>query len=119
MKIIQNYIDSKQQAFMHHPFYEVLERLDGLKEIGYFVLELTFWAMTFQDILRINEIRVQDPELKKIARHHRQEDAGHDRWFMYDKKYMEGLNSNLVCNTNDISWVFGRDLQFMRDASYE
>lgn len=119
MKIIQNYIDSKQHEFMNHPFFGLLEQLDSLDQISYFVPELTFWALTFQDVLRINETRVSDPELKKIARHHRQEDAGHDRWFIHDKNYMGEHAGDPACKNNDVSWLYSRDLRFVRDACYE
>ncbi len=65
MQEIQNYINAKQQEFMCHPFFKKLGQLNSLEEISYFVPELTFWAMTFQDILRINEEKVVDPYLKK------------------------------------------------------
>src|SRR5215204_4975901 len=74
--------------FKKNPFFALLRKLRNLEEISTFVPELTFWAMTFQDILRINEERVKDPYLKKVARHHRLEDAGHEKWFLHDKKYM-------------------------------
>lgn len=118
MKIIQDYIDSKQQEFMNHPFFEILEQLKSLKELSYFVPELTFWAMTFQDILRINEERVSDPYLKKVARHHRLEDAGHEKWFLQDKKYMGAINIDSSCNTNDVSWLYSKETQLTRDAAY-
>lgn len=113
MKTIQAYIDSKQNEFMNHPFFNVLEELNSLEEISYFVPELTFWAMTFQDILRINEERVTDPILKKIARHHRLEDAGHEKWFLSDKKYMCKNN-----NKDDVAWLYNKDSQLIRDAAY-
>lgn len=119
MKVIEAYIESKQQEFMNHPFFEVLEQLNSLEEISYFVPELTFWAMTFQDILRLNEERVKDPYLKKIARHHRLEDAGHEKWFLHDKKYMgSSLNSNPSCNKDDVAWLYSRESQVTRDAAY-
>lgn len=118
MKTIQDYIDSKQQEFATHPFFEILEQFKSLEEFSYFVPELTFWAMTFQDILRINEERVKDPYLKKIARHHRLEDAGHEKWFLQDKKYMEGLNADSSRDTNDISWLYSKETQLTRDAAY-
>ncbi|KTC97504.1 hypothetical protein Lgee_1825 [Legionella geestiana] len=119
MKSIQNYIDSKQQEFVNHPFFEVLEKLDSLEEISYFVPELTFWAMTFQDILRLNEERVTDPYLKKVARHHRLEDAGHEKWFLQDKKYM-GARSvvDSGCKNDDVAWLYGKESQITRDAAY-
>lgn len=118
MKTIQTYIDSKQSEFMNHPFFEVLEQLNSLEEISYFVPELTFWAMTFQDILRINEERVKDPFLKKVARHHRLEDAGHEKWFLSDKKYMGDISSDNSCNRDDIVALYSKESQPVRDAAY-
>ena len=118
MKTIQSYIDSKQEEFMNHPFFEVLEQLNSLEEISYFVPELTFWAMTFQDILRINEERVTDPYLKKVARHHRLEDAGHEKWFMHDKKYMGALSNDKSCNSDDVTWLYSKEMRLTRDAAY-
>ncbi|ASQ45557.1 hypothetical protein [Legionella clemsonensis] len=118
MKTIQSYIDSKQQEFMNHPFFEVLAELDNLEEISYFVPELTFWAMTFQDILRLNEERVTDPYLKKVARHHRLEDAGHEKWFLHDKKYLGKVSHNDSCNKDDVAWLYSKESQLTRDAAY-
>ena len=118
MKTIQTYIDSKQNEFMNHPFFNILEDLNSLEEISYFVPELTFWAMTFQDILRINEERVKDPYLKKVARHHRLEDAGHEKWFLSDKKYMSELCNDKSCGRDDVAWLYSKDSQLVRDAAY-
>ncbi|MFT4059462.1 MAG: hypothetical protein QM652_07930 [Legionella sp.] len=118
MQVIQDYINTKQQEFRNHPFFTILEQLDSLEEISYFVPELTFWAMTFQDILRINEERVTDPYLKKIARHHRLEDAGHDKWFLHDKKYMGTISVDKSCDNNDVSWLYSKETQLTRDAAY-
>jgi hypothetical protein len=118
MKTIQTYIDSKQQEFMNHPFFELLSQLDNLEEISYFVPELTFWAMTFQDILRLNEERVSDPYLKKVARHHRLEDAGHEKWFLQDKKYMGEVSSDKSCSKDGVVWLYSKESQLTRDAAY-
>jgi hypothetical protein len=116
MKTIQAYIDTKQEEFKNHPFFNILEELNSLEEISYFVPELTFWAMTFQDILRINEERVKDPFLKKVARHHRLEDAGHEKWFLSDKKYMCEKSQSL--DRDDVVWLYSKDSQLIRDAAY-
>lgn len=118
MKTIQNYIESKEQEFMSHPFFEILEQMNSIDEIGYFVPELTFWAMTFQDILRINEDRVTDPYLKKVARHHRLEDAGHEKWFMHDRKFMVDRSVDKTGNYDDVNWLYSKEMQLARDASY-
>lgn len=118
MKTIQTYIDSKQNEFMSHPFFKLLEGLNSIEEISTFVPELTFWAMTFQDILRINEERVKDPYLKKVARHHRLEDAGHEKWFLSDKKYMCQYGQGRLDECNDVVSLYSKDSQLVRDAAY-
>jgi hypothetical protein len=119
MKTIQAYIDSKQSEFINHPFFKLLSKLNSLEEINYFVPELTFWAMTFQDILRLNEERVTDPYLKKVARHHRLEDAGHEKWFLHDKRYMSSMGPEAIKQHHDVEWLYSKDLQATRDAAYE
>ncbi|MCC5792880.1 MAG: hypothetical protein JJT82_09790 [Legionellaceae bacterium] len=118
MKMIETYIESKQQEFMGHPFFALLEKMENIEEISTFVPELTFWAMTFQDILRINEERVRDPYLKKIARHHRLEDAGHEKWFLHDKKLIASLAKNQEADKEDVRWLYSKDCQLTRDAAY-
>ncbi|MCP0913696.1 MULTISPECIES: hypothetical protein [Legionella] len=118
MKTIQSYLESKQQEFMEHPFFKTLGQLNSLEEIGYFVPELTFWAMTFQDILRLNEERVTDPYLKKVARHHRLEDSGHEKWFLQDKKYMASMSKDKSCNKDNVAWLYSKESQITRDAAY-
>ncbi len=116
MKNVQLYIETKQNEFSKHPFFHILQKLNSLEEINYFVPELTFWAMTFQDILRINEERVKDPYLKKVARHHRLEDAGHEKWFLSDKKYISQSDDRR--DNDDIAWLYSKDSQLIRDAAY-
>jgi len=118
MKTIQAYIESKQAEFSEHPFFNVLSQLKNAEEIGYFIPELTFWAMTFQDILRINEERVHDPVLKKIARHHRLEDAGHEKWFLQDKQFLGALSHDTATKKEEIVWLYSNELQQTRDAAY-
>lgn len=115
MKDIQAYIDSKQQEFESHPFFALLEKLKTLEEIGYFVPDLTFWVMAFQDVLRLNKERVTNPYLKKIAHHHKFEDAGHEQWFLHDKNY---ISSRHASTSEDANWLFGRETRAVRDASY-
>jgi len=114
MKTVQAHIDLKQKAFENHHFFDVLKQLKSLKEFDYFVPELTFWIMTFQDVLRLNEERITDPHLKMIAHHHRTEDAGHELWFLHDRSYL----SNKASNDVDIRWLFGKETRPMRDPAY-
>jgi hypothetical protein len=115
MKAVQDYIDRKQQEFTLHPFFPLLAKMNTLEEVGYFVPDLTFWVMAFQDILRLNEERVTDPYLKKIAHHHKFEDAGHEQWFLYDKNHMCGRHTSTA---EDVNWLFGRETRLTRDPVY-
>jgi hypothetical protein len=74
--------------------------------------------MTFQDILRLNEEKVTDPYLKKVARHHRLEDAGHEKWFLDDKKYMGTKSEDKSCDHDNVAWLYSKDSQITRDAAY-
>lgn len=114
MRTVQAYIESKQRELTTHRFFGVLKRLNSLEEINFFVPDLIFWVMVFQDILRLNEERVTAPYLRKIAHHHRLEDAGHERWFMHDRNYLSGKSSN----SEDIDWLFGKDTRLARDPAY-
>lgn len=84
MKTIQQHIVRQQQRFSDHPFFARLEADPPLERLAPFPLCLTFFVMTFQDILRLCDERVTDPELKHMVHRHRLEDAGHDRWFLGD-----------------------------------
>ena len=119
MKTIQAYIESKQNEFGKHPFFNLLQQFETKEEINYFVPELTFWAMTFQDILRINEEKIKDPYFKKIARHHRMEDSGHEKWFLHDKGYLSHLGEENVKQIHDIAWLYSKECRQTRDAVYE
>lgn len=114
MEAIRDHIERKQEEFMRHPFFDLLERLDSLEDVRCFVPEMTFWVMGFQDILRLNEERVSDPFLRKVARHHRLEDAGHEQWFLHDRAYMCGGGSP----DEDTGWLFGKENQSARDLVY-
>jgi hypothetical protein len=111
MKLIQLHIARKQAEFAGHPFFSQLETSLAFPEALSFAPGLTFWVMAFQDVLRLNERFTRDPELRKIARHHRAEDSGHHHWFLDDLE-------NIGANDNDIRWLFGKQHAETRDAAY-
>ena len=110
MRTVKAAIAKKQHEFDHHP---VLERLRGHDPtlLARVAPRLTFWVMVFQDILRKNEQLVTDPALKRIARQHRAEDAGHDTWFWSDLTAL-GIAPPTVPE------VFDRTHEVARLASY-
>src|SRR5690606_38185151 len=68
-------------------------------------------VFAFQDMLRLNHERMQDPALRKIARQHRSEDAGHEVWFLSDMRKL-GVE-------RDIAWLFSEDHRGTRDPSLQ
>jgi hypothetical protein len=111
MKSIQQYLTNKQAEFSQHAFFTRLAQRAPLSEVLPFAKSMSFWIMSFQDILRLNETRVTDPELKKIAYSHKAEDAGHELWFLNDLLTLEE-------QLPDIRFLFGRNHAETRDASY-
>lgn len=111
MKEVKRHIAERQQEFVSHPFFGRLERNDGFESEMGFAPGLTFWVFAFQDILRLNETRVTDPVMRKIARHHRAEDRGHEAWFLDDLAELDPA-------PRDIRWLFGRHHAQTRDAAY-
>ena len=111
MKTIQAYIADKQLGFSLHPLFARLQRNEALRAVLPVVSNLSFWAMAFQDVLRLNESKVKDAQMKKIARHHRAEDSGHDKWFLSDVLKIEGSNP-------DVRALFSAPHASTRDATY-
>jgi hypothetical protein len=108
MRRIQKRINEKQACLSRHPFFG---SLDGdFEEVIGFAPALTFWVMTFQDVLRLTASRGCNPELRKILIHHRTEDAGHERWFLSDL-------GTLGLPIPDVATLFGPEHSTTRDAA--
>lgn len=88
--------DDEQRRFAEHPVFarmaaEPIEVL--LPALAY---TTGFWAMGFQDLIRIVDETVEDPELRKYAHSHRVEDTGHQLWLIDDlKQYGHGPTSRV------------------------
>lgn len=113
MKQVRQYIKERQSRFGEIKFFEELERYESTSTDGAlaFIRGLTFFVMAFQDILRLNEERVKDRELRIIARHHRLEDKGHDIWFLHDLAEVDG-------NLPDVGEIFSAAHTVTRDTAY-
>ncbi len=112
MKTIQEYIATKQEIFAQGALFTHLRKRLPLHQTMGFAPYGAFWVMTFQDILRLNEILTKDPKLKEFAYHHMQEDSGHESWFMQDLSVM------FDAEQLTIDWLYGPDCSDIRDASY-
>jgi hypothetical protein len=84
MKAVLQHINDRQTRFAQHPFFEEFRQEKPLEQALAFAPRLAFWVMSFQDVLRLNAQRVQDPELSQLMLRHRAEERGHDEWFFED-----------------------------------
>jgi len=110
MRTLRACIAERQASFARHPLFAQLDRAPA-DEVLSALPRLAFWVMAFQDVLRLNERLVTDPALKRIARHHKAEDAGHERWFLDDL-------AQLAIATPDLRVLFGAHHRATRDATY-
>jgi hypothetical protein len=111
MNYINQHIALRQKEFASHAFFARFTADGPPANLLDAAAGLTFWVFTFQDVLRLNEARITDPALRKIARHHGAEDSGHDVWFSEDIAEIDPT-------PRDFGWLFGRHHAQTRDASY-
>ncbi len=111
MRQLRAEIATQTEALAKHPFLVGLESSDNPADLRRIIPQLYFWVFAFQDVLRLSESRVTNPEFKAIASTHREEDAGHEHWFTHDAKILDAQR--------EVSWVFGEEHQRTRDTSYE
>ncbi len=111
MQVVLSEIQYQQEKFSNLQFFKRLESSHCLQDAEVFVPGLSFFVLTFQDVLRLNEARITDPVLHPIVHHHRQEDLGHDAWFLYDLRQL-----GKPC---DAELLFGKEHEVTRDTSFE
>jgi hypothetical protein len=111
MQAIQEHIARKQVEIGRHRFLTELRAEASLETALWFAPLTAFWAMGFQDVIRMNAAKVVDPELAKIIHQHRREDAGHDNWYLHDLKAMGRRDI-------DLQWLFGEECRLTREATY-
>lgn len=110
-KTIQKYLAQKQDEFAQHPFFDQIVESKSLNELASFAQQMTFWVMTFQDVLRLNQARFVNSEIRKIAQDHQLEDEGHNFWFLSDLNQMKSQEPSLRL-------LYSHDHISTRDATY-
>jgi hypothetical protein len=111
MQRILDLVAERRSAFAAHPFFHSFDHQAPYDEIRIVVPRLAFWVLTFHDLLEMCEPLMQDPELRRIVRHHRGEESGHDRWYLDDL-------ARLGESVPDSVALFGEQHVATRRASY-
>ena len=84
MAAMRSVVESHRTLFTRHPFWQRLENDEGMTAIRACAPRLTFFVMTFQDVLRIARGMTTDLHIHSVVAGHEAEDKGHDRWFLAD-----------------------------------
>lgn len=111
MKTVREYLAQKQMKFQEHAFFQELFVDASPEKLAYFAQKMTFWVMSFQDVLRLNSTRITHPLLYQVARTHQVEDSGHEKWFLND------LN-RLGCGAPNVQTLYSQESAFVRCVSY-
>ncbi|MBH8561449.1 hypothetical protein I8748_04520 [Nostoc sp. CENA67] len=96
MMIAQEYLIAKQKTLINN---QLSQKLNSgkykLNEFAVIAHNISFWVMSFQDLLRINLSQVTDKEYYQLVRQHLMEDVGHEKWFLDDLELMNLEQPNL------------------------
>ncbi|WP_241758981.1 hypothetical protein [Pyxidicoccus parkwayensis] len=111
MKAVLQHIAVCEARFASHPFFSDLRMDRPIEQVMAFAPRLTFWVMTFQDVLRLNAHFVQDAHFKALATRHHAEESGHDQWFEDDIAALTG-------GSLSIGTMYGKAHAKTRDAAY-
>lgn len=111
MKQVLASIEAQAATFAKLTYFRLLERPGARSDVEIMARGLSFFVMSFQDMLRLNARLISDPELKGLALGQRRDDAGHDLWFLNDVQKLE--------LEPDLRWLFSKRHEQTRDTSYE
>lgn len=95
-----------------HPFFSRLRPEPDLRRMLAFAPAGTFWVMTFQDIIVMNAELTVDPAIRALVERHRDEDTGHERWFLADLERVFGERPN------DVLTLFSSETRRVRMVSF-
>jgi hypothetical protein len=111
MKSVLDSIEAMTKAFANLEYFRILEGPPQRSDVEIMARGLSFFVLSFQDMLRINADKVKDPAFTAIVLAQRDGDAGHDNWFLSDLRRL-GIEPN-------VRWLFGKSHERTRDTAYE
>lgn len=110
MKRVLEHLETLTRSFERLEYFQILERPGRWSDVEVMGHGLSFFVLSFQDMLRLNAALVTDPRLADIANEQRRDDAGHDIWFLNDLQQLK-LEPSLRS-------LFGKQHRATRDTSY-
>lgn len=111
MRTFKKLIKLHQSELSNHALFELIESAQSTEPLARMARALSWWPMVFQDMLRINFERVAGSEYARAAKCHRDEDAGHEKWFLEDLRAFD-------VEAPGLEELFSPSFQPIRDACY-
>jgi len=85
--LTQEYLKTKEKILRKNQLFQSLHCGQyNLEDFAVVAHNISFWVMSFQDLLRINLSHVTDKHYYQIIKQHLMEDVGHEKWFLDDLK---------------------------------
>ncbi len=110
MTEVQAVIEARSHRLEREQLLASLATSASIEDIRALAGHLTFYVFGFQDMLRLTHEQVRDSKLRELVGSLREDDAGHEHWFMLDV-------AQLGCAC-DLEWVMGHEHQITRDVTY-
>lgn len=108
---VEAVIAERRKQLANTPFFRALNGASTVEEVRAFAGHLTFYVLAFQDMLRLVDVLVKEPQIHEIVHRHWREDKGHEQWFLHDVAVLQ-------CEPS-LAWVFGPEHELPRDVSYQ
>lgn len=90
MKLVRQRIAAWTDKLVSQAFFARVGPDADLERMMAFAPAVSFWVLTFQDVIRFNAERTNDPATRRLVEQHLAEDTGHDAWFFEDLERITG-----------------------------
>jgi hypothetical protein len=110
MLAVDDAIQRARLELRNHAFIQRLQRGASMEQLRSMARGLTFFVMTFQDVLRLARATTTERVLRGIAETHEAEDRGHDQWFLHDARCLG--------SSCDVQEIFSVEHAVVRDLCY-
>lgn len=112
MNTIQEYLYQKQEKLIQSRLFKKLKTCEyNLEDFARLAHNISFWVMSFQDLLRINLLQISEKKYYALIQQHLLEDMGHENWFLDDLKEMNVEQPNLQV-------LYSKPYTAVRDATF-
>lgn len=111
MRALKKVIAKHERELRDHQLFVLLEHGASRETIARLARSLSLWPLIFQDLLRVTSRHAQGTRLERFATYGREENEGHDGWFLEDLK-------TIGVEPPSLEELFSPEFQPLRDACH-